>query len=463
MGKSGFQTRRNVMTITSIQSFSGIKGGYRSGCRDVYFVRCIGCGRDTPAELREMDRLWKEGQAQGRGRYLRVGEMPKLKTPQEAERYAALYEGWRKAPEDGVPLKGAEGNAVLSHALSEGLLELCALFQKYMAGASETMERNFLIKILFWTERLAEPFLSGWDEKTCRKFVCSGTVKLQEYLFCYFLTLIGVDVLILLPAGDSGLAEELKGLSAAVVLGETGTMEIPPYVPERTESGALQPVRREQTQVNQTTPERAVVTYQASAPRQERAARRELDFEELAKLASSVVMIAVHDSEGEAVCTGSGIMIGKDGYILTNFHVAGRGASYSVRIENDETIYETDELIKYNQSQDLAILRIDRKLKPIPLYRGEKPLARGQKVVAIGSPLGLFNSVSDGIISGFRTIGEIDMIQFTAPISSGSSGGAVLNMQGEIIGISTAGFDGGQNINLAVDYRTVAAFVRGFT
>lgn len=156
-------------------------------------------------------------------------------------------------------------------------------------------------------------------------------------------------------------------------------------------------------------------------------------------------------------------MIGKDGYILTNFHVAGRGASYSVRIENDETIYETDELIKYNQSQDLAILRIDRKLAPIPLYQGEKPLARGQKVVAIGSPLGLFNSVSDGIISGFRTIGEIDMIQFTAPISSGSSGGAVLNMQGEIIGISTAGFDGGQNINLAVDYRTVAAFVRGFT
>ena len=101
-------------------------------------------------------------------------------------------------------------------------------------------------------------------------------------------------------------------------------------------------------------------------------------------------------------------------------------------------------------------------LYQIPLFKGDKPLVRGQKVVAIGSPLGLFNSVSDGIISGFRTIGDVDMIQFTAPISSGSSGGAVLNMQGEIIGISTAGFDSGQNINLAVDYRTVAAFVRGF-
>ena len=55
------------------------------------------------------------------------------------------------------------------------------------------------------------------------------------------------------------------------------------------------------------------------------------------------------------------------------------------------------------------------------------------------------------------------MIQFTAPISHGSSGGAVLNMQGEVIGISTAGFDEGQNINLAVNYEDIRMFVIGFT
>ena len=89
-------------------------------------------------------------------------------------------------------------------------------------------------------------------------------------------------------------------------------------------------------------------------------------------------------------------------------------------------------------------------------------MARGQRVVAIGSPLGLFNSVSDGIISGFRMIEDVEMIQFTAPISNGSSGGAVLNMYGEVIGISTAGFDNGQNINLAVGYGYIQNFVRGF-
>ncbi|GFI48878.1 putative serine protease HhoB [Lachnospiraceae bacterium] len=108
------------------------------------------------------------------------------------------------------------------------------------------------------------------------------------------------------------------------------------------------------------------------------------------------------------------------------------------------------------------MIRIDRQLDPLPLYRGRK-LARGQKVVAIGSPLGMFNSVSDGIISGFREIDSVDMIQFTAPISHGSSGGALLNMQGEVIGISTAGIDEGQNLNLAVSYEDIRLFVRGFT
>ena len=123
----------------------------------------------------------------------------------------------------------------------------------------------------------------------------------------------------------------------------------------------------------------------------------------------------------------------------------------------------TDRVIKYNNVIDLAIIRIERQLNPIPIYKGKNRLVRGQKVVAIGSPLGLFNSVSDGIISGFRKIDEVDMIQFTAPISHGSSGGAVLNMQGEIVGISTAGIDSGQNINLAIGYENILEFTSGFT
>lgn len=111
---------------------------------------------------------------------------------------------------------------------------------------------------------------------------------------------------------------------------------------------------------------------------------------------------------------------------------------------------------------DLAVIRIDRTLNPLPVYK-EQGLVRGQKVVAIGSPLGLFNSVSDGIISGFRKFDGVDMIQFTAPTSPGSSGGAVLNMYGEVIGISTAGIPDAQGINLAVGYEFINIFAQGFT
>ena len=136
--------------------------------------------------------------------------------------------------------------------------------------------------------------------------------------------------------------------------------------------------------------------------------------------------------------------------------------SYSVNIEEDKNVYSTDEIVKYHTVLDLAVIRIRRKLDPLPVCSDEKGLVRGQKVVAIGSPLGFFNSVSDGIISGFRQFEDMDMIQFTAPISSGSSGGALLNMYGEVIRISTAGIDEGQNINLAVSYENINNFAKGF-
>lgn len=202
--------------------------------------------------------------------------------------------------------------------------------------------------------------------------------------------------------------------------------------------------------------------------------RPELSYEELALRASSVVQILVIASpsdirpngEFRARGSGSGVMIGEDGYIVTNCHVAAGGKVFAVKIENDDRIYFTDRLVKYHDRYDLAVLRIDRRLQPLPIYSGSKPLARGQRVVAIGSPLGLFNTVSDGIISGFRRVDGVEMIQFTAPISSGSSGGAVLNMYGEVIGISTAGIetdDGtAQNINLAVGCDTIRNFCGGF-
>jgi len=192
------------------------------------------------------------------------------------------------------------------------------------------------------------------------------------------------------------------------------------------------------------------------------AVRTEMSFEQIAQLASSVVMIMVYDSAGEPFASGSGIMIGRKGYILTNNHVLSDGSFFTVRIENDDNCYRTSQVIKYNDVLDLAVIRIDRPLVPLPIYKGPQKLVRGQKVVAIGSPMGFFNSVSDGIISGFREKDDVELIQFTAPVSSGSSGGAILNMYGEVIGISTTVIRYAQNINMAVGYEFINLFIQGF-
>ncbi len=326
--------------------------------------------------------------------------------------------------------------------------------------------------------------MQDWDFRCSMKIVFSNIIKRQEYLFCYLLTLMGADVLLLQCQSDIEEQLEKLGLSKKMILGSFQECRIPPYNPciyqetsvsEKADKEISHPV------VDIRRPDRDLKTRAAVAESQrmarkpenikakentgirERIRSQEKDFEELALLASSVVMITIHDRKGDIIGTGSGIMVGRDGYILTNNHVASGGQFYSVRIEDEEEVYATDEVIKYNQVLDLAVIRINRTLCPLPVYKGGKELVRGQKVVAIGSPLGLFNSVSNGIISGFRKLDGVDMIQFTAPISHGSSGGAVLNMLGEVIGISTAGIDNGQNINLAVGYECINHFIRGFT
>lgn len=197
-------------------------------------------------------------------------------------------------------------------------------------------------------------------------------------------------------------------------------------------------------------------------PNSQRVPNRELSYEALARLSTSVVMIGVADASGKVQGSGSGVVINGNGYILTNYHVVSHGVRYFVKFENESETYETTRIIKYHPEYDLAIIKVTKQCQPIHVYEGNS-IVRGQKVVAIGSPLGLFNSVSDGIVSAFRKMENgRSMIQFTAPISNGSSGGAVLDLYGNLIGISTAGFDDGQNLNLAVDSECIRQFAGSY-
>lgn len=469
MSDETFKTRRNIMNVSSIDMFINIKGGINRNCKDVYFARITGANSALSGEIEKMDRILTERMNAGKCYYNRVDELPRLVLADDIDYYSKSYSDWSAGGRTSVLIKCSENNIVLQRVLGDACSEVVRLFRKVTSNVTDSIEKNFIIKILYWFDKAAMSGLKSWECEKSMKFVICNIQKKQEYMFCYLLTLAGFDVLLLQCSKDIDNELENMGLSLKIEQGNIGDFKIPAYEPSRYKKDTKKAVVYKKSETGQqvTNIHRNVVNVSRinrnNIKKEKQNDKGELSFEELALLASSVVMIAMNDRDGKVIGTGSGIMIGKDGYILTNNHVANKGAFYSVKIEDDDEVYTTDEYIKYNYELDLAIIRINRKLNPLPIYRGGKELVRGQRVVAIGSPLGLFNSVSDGIISGFRKIDGVDMIQFTAPISHGSSGGAVLNMCGEVIGISTAGFDDGQNINLAMGYECINSFIRGFT
>ncbi len=174
-----------------------------------------------------------------------------------------------------------------------------------------------------------------------------------------------------------------------------------------------------------------------------------LEVTEIAQNARSIVLLLCETPGGYA--QGSGIIIGSDGTIVTNYHVIDGAAKISVAFD-DETHYEGEVWVQdYDKGRDLAILKIDRTGLPSVKLGDSDQVRLGESVVAIGSPVGLFNTVSEGIISSIWD-GEL---QTTAAISQGSSGGALFNRQGEVIGVTYAAILGGENLGFAIPVNLV--------
>ena len=169
-----------------------------------------------------------------------------------------------------------------------------------------------------------------------------------------------------------------------------------------------------------------------------------------AKCASAVFYIEVYDRNGTMLGSGSGVFISADGKALTNHHVVED--AYSAKImTNDGKVYNVTGYYDAQESIDMALIQVAGSGFPYLTIGDSTKVATGQNIFAIGSPRGLDDTLSQGIISNAnRVIGGLGYIQITAPISPGSSGGALLNDKGELIGITSAGITDAQNLNLAV-------------
>lgn len=161
------------------------------------------------------------------------------------------------------------------------------------------------------------------------------------------------------------------------------------------------------------------------------------------KVLPSIVCVEAYNQAGSSV--GSGIVLSQSGYILTNYHVVEGGLGLAVMRLSDRAIFDNVTLVGYDKELDLAILKAEGDdFVPAELGSSDE-LETGDTVYAIGNPLGyLYGAMSDGIVSALEDgrISELDypgrLIQTTAALNSGNSGGALVDAYGRVVGITYA-------------------------
>ena len=170
---------------------------------------------------------------------------------------------------------------------------------------------------------------------------------------------------------------------------------------------------------------------------------------------STPAIVTVRTEDG----LGTGFVVRKDGWIATNFHVV-RGATEVTVVFSDHREFKVVEIMNANRLHDLVILRIDaRNLPVLPLGNSDQ-VRPGDTVLAIGHPLGLEDTVSNGLISAVREVhAGLQVLQISAPIAPGSSGGPLFNDRGEVIGVATAVSTSGQNLNFGLPSKYVVDLV----
>lgn len=162
---------------------------------------------------------------------------------------------------------------------------------------------------------------------------------------------------------------------------------------------------------------------------------------------------------------GSGWVVRSDAAgsdLLTNFHVVAdalASGTHAVQVQRTDQSMD-GEVVRVDETDDLAVVHVRTRLAPLP-GAGARPVL-GQSVMVVGSPAGLGGTISIGVVSGFRSIGGSDWVQFSAPISPGNSGGPVVDTSGRVLGIASGKYegDGVEALGFAIPVSVACASLR---
>jgi len=188
-------------------------------------------------------------------------------------------------------------------------------------------------------------------------------------------------------------------------------------------------------------------------------AKANVNLVELVKeIQPAVVTVITYDKDENLLGQGSGFFIDDKGHVITNYHILV--GAYSAKVKAcDGKAYPVKLVVAENENIDLIKVSVDMPEKAVKFVQLTNTAPEvAERVLVIGSPMGLEQTVSEGIVSAVRDIPTIGKIfQISAPISPGSSGSPVVDMEGKVIGVATFQFIEGQNLNFAVSGEHVLA------
>ena len=165
----------------------------------------------------------------------------------------------------------------------------------------------------------------------------------------------------------------------------------------------------------------------------------------------SPAVVAIETQRGNRRGLGTGFFLNAAGHIVTNYHVLAGSEAARIKLRNGQR-YPVKKILAVDKTADLILLEADLPPGPKPfLQLAPRTPEVGEKVYAIGHPMGFEDTVSEGIVSAIRRIPPLgEVIQITTPISPGSSGGPIFTGQGQVVGVARATYKTGQNLNFAV-------------
>ncbi len=150
----------------------------------------------------------------------------------------------------------------------------------------------------------------------------------------------------------------------------------------------------------------------------------------------AVVVVTAYDEKGNVISQGSGFIVRRDGAVVTSYHVIGMARD--IKVKAGDKVLDVEGLIFTDKKNDLVILKAKARDMSVVKLGVIEEANTGEYVYVISSPAGFENTISCGLLSGIREIDEKkEILQMTAPISFGSSGGPVFNRNGEVIGVAT--------------------------